>query len=173
MFKCASCPCMVSEDPERPWVKQCYDCFRDDRTKRRCTICLKHKIIPQEENDWQKICGSCYSSSPLKPCIGCKLPKIKSVEDWRQLCSECWLTKEKWLKICESCCKRPLPKGAAAWVKDCSTCWLEKKKRGWEECPSCDSKKLIKRKGAPACRDCMIKAGKIKLVDQNGSLIEA
>lgn len=159
--KCATCPVLFDLDPEKDWAKQCYDCFRDDSTRRQCTVCLKHRILPGEDFEWQKICSTCYKDSPVRPCGGCGEPKLKAVEPWRQLCKECWPKRFELLRICTQCGDLPIRKGAESWVKICMKCYMANKEKYFEACPSCKSTKLIKRKTAPACRDCMRSQGLI------------
>ena len=88
--QCVTCPTLFEFDEEKKWAKQCYDCFKDDNTRRKCEHCGKARILATEENQWQKVCSKCFKESALLPCDGCKQPKIKAVEPWRQLCQDCW-----------------------------------------------------------------------------------
>lgn len=161
--KCVTCPTLLS-DKDKDWAKQCYDCYRDKDTMRACDACHQPKI-PVSEEKWKRICPRCYVDSPMKPCVGCKEYKVKSVEKFRTLCKECWQRKEEFLRICETCNTRVISEKAAKWIKTCTTCYLEEKKKYFEECPECvdtgGKKLLLKRKTAPACRDCMKKTNQI------------
>jgi hypothetical protein len=161
LVSCVTCPTKFEFDPEKAWAKQCYECFKDDNTRRVCSACLKHRILPTKENEWQKVCSQCYKDSPLRVCEGCKEPKLKAVEPWRQLCKGCWPHRHELLKICTTCKDKPINKGAPKWVETCMSCYMTKRKKNFEICPSCQSTSLNKRKTAPACRDCMIKDGLI------------
>lgn len=161
LAQCVTCPTKFEVNPERDWAKQCYDCFKDDRTRRVCTACNKARILPTEKNIWQKLCGTCYAESPMRSCDGCKKPKIKTVEPWRQLCTDCWPDRHKFLQICEKCKDKPIKKGAPSWVNTCMKCYLTEKGKHFEKCGKCNSPYLTKRKTAPACRHCMILEGKV------------
>lgn len=167
LVKCITCPTKYEFDCEKPWAKQCYDCFKDERTRRKCSACDQYRILPTPENEWQKICNQCYKDSPLRVCDGCKQPALKAVEPWRQLCKDCWPRRFELLRICTVCNDKPINKSAPKWVESCMSCYMEKKKQHFEGCPVCKTEKLVKRKTAPACRQCMIKNGDVKLTHQN------
>lgn len=164
LISCVSCPTQFEFNPQKDWIQQCYQCYKDTSTRRICTVCNKPNIVPTDKNNWQKICNSCYKESPLKPCYGCKELKLKAVEPWRRLCKECWETKRwDYLKICKVCDVTPIKANAEKWVETCTKCWLKNREKQWERCPQCNSKKLSKLKTAPACRPCMLLNGQIKL----------
>ena len=161
LISCVTCPTKFEFDPDKAWAKQCYDCFKDDNTRRVCSACNKHRILPTKENEWQKVCSQCYKDSPLRVCDGCKEPTLKAVEPWRQLCKGCWPKRHQLLKICTTCNDKPINKGAPKWVETCMGCYMIKRKKNFENCKSCQSTSLNKRKTAPACRECMMKSGQI------------
>lgn len=161
LVKCVTCPTMFEFDQAKAWAKQCYDCFKDDKTRRACSACGKHRILPTIGNEWQKICGQCYKDSPLRLCDGCQQPNLKAIEPWRQLCKGCWPQRHSLLRICNVCNDKPINKGAAKWIETCMSCYMTKRKEKFEKCTSCNSTHLSKRKTAPACRECMMKAGQI------------
>ena len=161
---CLTCPSTIA--PEQPeWAKQCMDCFKDDRTKRNCKVCEKPKIV-NTEPEWKTVCGACFKESPMKRCVQCKEFNIKAFE-WRKMCKECF-EKGDFARPCQVCKIRPVDPGAATYIVNCTKCYLEKKKQTHDACPWCPndpSKRftLNKRKGAPACRSCMISKDLIKL----------
>jgi hypothetical protein len=161
--QCPTCPVAFPTDPDRPYLKQCKDCFKDKSTRRKCRICDEPKI-PCTEEAWRTVCGTCFKDSPMRPCIGCKQMKIKTIDEWKQLCGDCWGDKEKYLKICKVCQKIPVKRGSESWVETCTKCYLEELKKDFEKCPTCNSVKLIKRKTAPCCRECMKAQGLIQSV---------
>lgn len=164
LVQCRTCAAKFEYEDEKKFAKQCYACYRDDNTRKQCKVCKKFRIVPDEDgSNWQTICGTCYNESPLKNCVGCHQPNVKSIETWRQLCKECWPKRENYLRICEQCKDRPIKAGAEKWVKTCHKCYLEKRALHFEPCPQCKSTKLIKNKNAPACRPCMLLNGQIKL----------
>jgi hypothetical protein len=159
--QCPTCPVAFPTDPDRPYLKQCKDCFKDKSTRRKCRICDEPKI-PCTEEAWRTVCGTCFKDSPMRPCVGCKQMKIKTIDEWKQICGDCWEDKEKYLKICKVCKKIPVKRGAESWVETCTKCYLEELKKTFEKCPTCNSVKLVKRKTAPCCRECMKEQGLIQ-----------
>jgi len=163
--QCATCPAQFLFEEEKAFKKQCYDCYKDDNTRRICSVCELPRIVPSPDptKDWQKICNKCYSESGEKKCLGCKQPKIKTVEKWRQLCSECWPDRHQYLRICEKCDIYPIKQGAPSWCKTCFKCYIKDKEKYWEKCQQCNSTQLVKRKTAPACRKCMLMNGDVRI----------
>lgn len=159
--KCQTCPSKLGPDQE-PWMKQCVECFRDDQTKRKCTVCQKPRIVINDE-PWKTVCSQCFNDAALKPCTSCREPKIKAFETWRTLCKECYAGK-KWKRTCELCKERPIRDDQPSYVKTCNRCYMETRKIHYTNCPTCplEKKHLLNcRRGAPNCRDCMRNAGLI------------
>lgn len=163
---CATCPAFV--DDTREWVRQCSDCFRDDRTKRACKLCGQARI-PVSEEAWKQVCAACFKDAPMRPCTICKEYKIKSFDpSWRTMCVDCHKDPSKWPRVCETCNAQPIRDHLPLYVKTCTKCYLEKKSQTHETCPGCQSnplraKLLCKRKTAPACRECLFKSGELKV----------
>ena len=160
--KCTTCPGTIDDYKTFPWKLQCADCFRDDSTKRSCTICNKPKIAVSEPA-WKKVCGTCFKDSPKgKQCTGCKEYCIKMCE-WRTLCQKCYEDK-KFARVCTVCEIRPVDDKQPDYIVTCTRCYLAKKKLTHAACPTCPShlsKMLRRRLTAPACRDCMRSNGQI------------
>lgn len=158
---CQTCPAELGEDQDQ-WMKQCVGCFKDKQTKRACSVCQQPRIVINDEK-WKTVCSQCFKDAALKPCASCRQPKIKAYETWRTLCKDCYNAKN-WKRTCETCGERPIKDDAPQWVRTCTHCYMEHKKANFVECSSCPPEKagyLNCRKGAPSCRDCMVKAGLI------------
>lgn len=163
--KCVTCPVKFPVQTGKEWAVQCYDCHRDESTKRECKICKKKRIIVTEPS-YKEVCGLCYKASPMKPCEGCREYNLKSFE-WRSLCSECYKNKN-FARPCTECETRPIPAHLPSYVTTCTKCYLEKKRATHDACPWCPppldpSRELLnKRKEAPGCRTCMKSKGLIE-----------
>lgn len=159
--KCATCPAIIELEEDKLWVKQCRDCFKDDATKRNCKICNEPKILINDEA-WKKICGACFKRAPIRLCVGCMLPKVRSYDKNQELCPDCYKDSSKWARTCQECGKHPISSSKPSYIKTCSICYIEMKRRTHEPCDSCGNKLLVKMKRAPACRECMRKQGLIQ-----------
>jgi hypothetical protein len=152
---CQTCPAWISEDQE-PWMKQCVGCFKDNTTKRNCTVCERPRIVINDEK-WKTVCNGCFKDAALKPCTSCRVPSIKAFETWRTLCKDCYANKN-WKRTCAGCKERPIKDDLPAYVKTCTRCYMLDRKKNFTPCPSCPVGKehlLSRRNGAPSCRDCM------------------
>jgi hypothetical protein len=163
---CETCPATLApQDPE--FARQCYDCYRDDRTKRPCRVCAKPKI-PVTEPEWKDVCGACYKNAAMRPCTQCKQYTIRSTDPaWRVICQDCFKSKN-WKRTCDDCGNRPIRDDLPAYVTKCSSCYLTAKKKTHDECMLCvtgDQRGQWKRIESPMCRNCMVGQNLIKTID--------
>jgi len=157
---CMTCPAELAPDQDT-WMRQCVECFKDDQTKRNCTVCQRPRIVINDEK-WKTVCSECFKNAALKPCSACREPKIKAYETWRTLCKDCYAAK-KWKRTCVECGERPIKDDLPSYVKTCTHCYMDKRRKNFSVCQKCPqpNTRLNCRKGAPSCRECMMKDGLI------------
>ena len=162
---CKTCPSKLgAKDP--PYARQCYDCYRDERTKRPCRVCEKH-TIPVSEPEWKDVCGSCFKHAAMKPCSACNKYVIRSTDPkWKSICQDCYSAKN-WKRTCDMCNDRPIRDDLPAYVTKCSVCYLKAKKETHDTCPECPAgeRSCWKRIEAPMCRNCMVGQGLVKVLN--------
>ena len=154
---CQTCPSKLTiKDP--PYARQCYECYKDTRTKRPCRVCSKPSI-PVSEPAWKDVCGSCYTNAAMRPCGQCKQYVIRSTDPtWRTMCQQCYKDKN-WNRTCEECKEKPIRDELPSYVTKCTSCYLKARRETHDACAICeteDMKGKWKRIEAPMCRECMV-----------------
>ena len=124
---CMTCANQLPQE-QPSWARQCEECYKNPKTKRRCKVCKELKI-PLTEPMWKQVCGSCYISSKLRACILCKQLKIKEIDPvWRTVCSDCYKNKDLFTE-CASCGEKSIKPGVPSYLKYCGPCYLVHKQK--------------------------------------------